>query len=72
MIHDTETGWTEPTITINGRQLSFAEAMTVRVAVSSFRLFVAEPSNREGLGPGLAQNYDLRLAAVERYMREST
>jgi hypothetical protein len=69
MIHDQETGWTEPTITINGRALTFAEAMTVRVAVSSFRMFVNEPSNRKGLGAELATNYDARLAAVESYMR---
>jgi len=31
---DEASGWVEPDITINGRLLSFAEAMSVRVAIS--------------------------------------
>lgn len=69
MIRDPESGWTEPAIVINGRPLSFAEAMAIRVAVSSFRMFVNDRSNAEQLGVTLAANYDARLGDVEAYMR---
>jgi hypothetical protein len=62
---DPETGWREATITINGRVLSFAQALSVRVAVSSFRLELADPAFAAGLGPELAANYDAHLQTVE-------
>lgn len=68
-MRDPETGWVEPDITINGRQLTFAEAMAVRVAVSSFRMFACNPAN--GLGKELAAGYDRQLASVEDAMRSS-
>lgn len=65
MISHPETGWTEATITINGDPLTFAESMTVRVALSSFAMFVAAPEHREQLGP-IAENYAAHLDAIMR------
>lgn len=70
MIRDVETGWTEPTIIINGIELTFAQAMAIRVAISSFRMFTSDLENRKGLGWKLAQNYDDRLSEVEAFMRQ--
>lgn len=67
---DIDTGWTEPDITINGHRLTFPEAMTLRVAVSSFRLFV-RGDNRQALGQTLADGYDRHLASIERAMMET-
>lgn len=64
---DKESGWVEPDIIVNGRALTFAECMAVRVAVTSFRLSLTSASMRAGLGP-LANNYDHHLASVERTM----
>ena len=66
MICDDATGWTEPTILVNGHTLSFAQAMSVRVAVSSFRLQLGDPAFQAGVGKHLARNYDAHLNAVER------
>ena len=71
MVSDNDTGWVEPDITVNGYALTFAQAMAVRVAVSSFRLFLGEPSHRRQLGEGLADGYDHHLVAVETLMRAS-
>jgi len=68
MIRDPNTGWQEPTITINGFQLSFAEAMAVRVAVSSYRMWLSG-QNRKEIGERLADGYDHCLRAVEAHMR---
>lgn len=66
---DKESGMVEPDIIVNGRALAFAECMSVRVAVSSFRLSLTSQTMREGLGT-LATNYDHHLARVEASMRE--
>ena len=65
---DKETGWVEPDIIVNGRALTFAECMVLRVAVSSFRMSLSAPSIRSGLGEPLAENYDRYLAHVEMVM----
>jgi hypothetical protein len=64
---DDESGMVEPDIVINGQALTFAECLTVRVAVSSFRLSLTGKTLREGLGQ-LAENYDHHLAHVEAVM----
>lgn len=69
-MRDERSGWVEPDITVNGRRLTFAEAMTVRVALGSFRLFLSEPLNVEMLGESLVAGYDRHLANVEAAMRE--
>lgn len=67
MIRDHETGWIEASVTINGTTLSFAEAMSLRVAVSSFRIQLGDPAFRAGLG-SIAANYDAHLARVEQLL----
>jgi hypothetical protein len=62
------TGWVEPDIVINGRVLSFAECMVVRVAISSFRIGLSNKEMREALGEQLADGYDHHLLQVERIM----
>jgi len=65
---DTESGWVEPDIVINGRALTFAECMTVRVAIGSFRLSLKSKGMRTGLGEPLVTNYDRHAASVEQTM----
>lgn len=72
MIRDDETGWIEPTITINGRELSFAQAMTLRVAVGHFGMFLADGNIRRSIGDRLAEGYQANLAEIERSMRSET
>lgn len=57
----------EPEIVINGVKLDFAQAMSVRVAVTQFRYDLAEPEHRKALGP-IGDSYDKNLAQVERIM----
>lgn len=64
---DKESGMVEPSIIVNGRALTFAECMSVRVAISSFRLQLSAPSMTDALGQ-LATNYDHHLANVEQTM----
>jgi hypothetical protein len=66
---DEATGWIEADITINGRALTFAESMTLRVAIGSFRLSLSNPEMRSGLGPQLAENYDHHCASIEDAIR---
>lgn len=67
---DRESLLIEPDIIVNGRALTFAECMAVRVAVSSFRMSLTSGTLRAGLGAGLADGYDHHLAEVERTMIE--
>jgi hypothetical protein len=66
MPKDESSGMIEPNIVVNGRALTFAECMSVRVAIGSFRLYVR--SNDQLLGKPLAAGYDFHLANVERAM----
>ncbi len=65
---DPDSGWVEPDIVINGRALTFAECMSLRVAVSNFRMSLSAPMMRAGLGERLAEGYDHHLAAIEQTM----
>jgi len=69
MIRDDDTGWTEPTITINGHELTFAQAMTVRVAISNFGLFLSDSAVRRQIGERLADGYREHIGTLERAMR---
>ena len=69
---DEESGWVEPDILVNGRALTFAECMAVRVAISSFRLSLTAQSFREGLGDAMVRGYDRHLARVEQTMMSPT
>lgn len=62
-----ETSMIEPDITINGELLTFAEAMTLRVAVGSLRISLADPAFRAELGP-IGENYDVHLQRIEALM----
>jgi hypothetical protein len=53
----------EPEITINGHPLTVGQAMTVRVAVSSFSMQLQDPAFREALGP-IAGAYSDRLSEI--------
>ena len=64
----TRDGLTEPDIVINGRALSFAECMAVRVAIGNFRIMLSDPEFRAGVGETLAHNYDHHLQQVEKTM----
>ena len=70
MIIDKTSGWVEPTIIINGVELTFAQAMSVRVAVSSFLMFVSEADNRKAIGYELAHGYRDNLIAAEVLMHK--
>ena len=69
MIRDDETGWVEANIRINSHTLTFAQAMTVRVAVTSFLMQVQDPKTRELLGP-IAEGYEAQLISVMRLLHE--
>jgi len=68
MPRDEASGLVEPDIVVNGRALTFAECMAVRVAVGTFRISLTDPEMRAGIGEPLAGNYDHHLANVERTM----
>lgn len=53
----------EPSISINTHYLTDAQAMAVRVAITSFHAETADEGCREELGP-IADAYHLRLSEV--------
>lgn len=57
----------EPTIIVNGRVLTDAQAMAVRVAVSNFHMETADPEFRAELGP-ISGAYHARLGEVLLHM----
>jgi hypothetical protein len=57
----------EPEIQINGITLTYAQAMSVRVAVTSFRWDLSDPEHRKSLGR-IGDLYDMHLAKVEELM----
>lgn len=57
----------EANITINGTPLTQAQAMSLRVAVTSFRFELHEPELAEGLGE-IGQMYDACLIEVEQLL----
>ncbi len=59
----------EPRIAINGVELTFAEAMTLRVALQSFLLSLsAEGLGGDEHGRVMSANYQAHGAAIERLM----
>jgi hypothetical protein len=65
---DPATGWKEPDITINATILTFAEAMTLRVAISNMRVWLGDPEVRRQVGRQLCDNYDANAASIERLL----
>ena len=57
----------EPCIQINGRTLTNAQAMAVRVAVTNFHMEVASEEGKRDLGP-IADAYRARLEEVFKIM----
>lgn len=68
-MRDKDSGWVEADVTINGHELSFAESMVLRVAVSSMRMYASNLENAKGLGMELATNYDVHLGNIEAYLQ---
>ena len=64
----TEGMLTEPDIIVNGRRLSFAECMTIRVAVSCFQLQLTDSKYRAALGKALSDGYDHQLQQIQLAM----
>lgn len=69
MIRDEHTGWSEAEITINGKLLSFAESMTMRVAITSFAMSVADSKNLGDLG-SIAHGYHACCVSIFEKMME--
>lgn len=65
---DKTTGWVEADITINGKTLSFAESMTLRVAITSFLMQVVSKENARLLGP-ISGGYRENLMTIEAKIR---
>lgn len=57
--------WSEPTIAVNGRTLTEAQAMSVRVAVGHFLMELGDDAYADQLGHPLGANYADRLREVE-------
>jgi hypothetical protein len=57
----------EATITINGTTLTNAQAMSLRVAVTSFRIELHEPEMAEVMGD-IGKMYDECLIEVEQLL----
>lgn len=68
MIRDEHTGWSEAEIIINGQPLNFAESMSVRVAVTSYLMFVSNNKTADELGT-VARGYRSALISVFEKMR---
>jgi hypothetical protein len=68
---DKETGWTEPDIIINGHTLSFAECMTIRVALSQFQMFMSNMTNAINVGERLAEGYNYHVTNIIEKMRKT-
>jgi len=70
-VRDAATGMLEATIVINGRTLTFAESMTLRVAISNFLLMLGDQEFRNALGP-IGEHYDHHLTQIEQYLRNKS
>lgn len=68
MITNKETGWTEAEVIINGKPLSFAEAMTLRVAVSHFYMWLSGDEVERDMAD-LGIGYKSKLDSIEHKMR---
>jgi hypothetical protein len=60
----------EADITINGTSLTFAQSMTVRVALGHFQMTLAGDDFARALGP-VAANYKDRLGEVMQLVRRT-
>ncbi len=58
--------WEEPDMTINGHELTFGQAMTTRVALISFRMFLSTSADEMG---EIGRNYRDRLKEIFEMMK---
>lgn len=63
-----QTAGSEPEITVNGVALSFAQAMTMRVALQSFLFSLEEGLGEDEHGRKMSANYAAHAHAIERLM----
>ncbi len=63
--------WNEPDIIVNGHALTVAQCMSVRVAISNFRMQLGDAVFRAAIGEALARSYDQRLRDVQHTMMET-
>jgi hypothetical protein len=62
--------WVEPAMTINGTRLTTAQAMTVRVAISTFAMDLqASGLGDDETGREIAQGYLAAISQLYRLMR---
>jgi hypothetical protein len=59
----------EASITVNGVALTFAESMTMRVALGSFLMYVSDPETAGKLGP-IADGYREQLQSISRILHD--
>lgn len=57
-------GLYEADVTINGERLTFAQSMTLRVAIGSFLMSLGDHEMRKALGPELARGYEARANEI--------
>lgn len=55
--------WTEANVIINGEELTFAQSMTLRVAISSFIMWLYNDESEE-LGP-IREGYKARTGEIQ-------
>jgi len=70
MIRDDATGWTEAEIWINIRRLTVPEAMTLRVAITTFQMSVNDPETQDLLGSTLARGYARHCESIWNAMTQ--
>ena len=65
----TKNEWTEPDITINGHELSFVEAMTVRCALENFAFFLSTDGlGEDETGQGIRNGYLKQIKHIRTYI----
>lgn len=64
---DEGTGWVEADVTINGVKLTFAESLTLRVAISTFHMSLTSDKGRRALGP-VGNGYLRHLENIGAYI----
>lgn len=56
--------WKEAKIVIEGTELTFAQSMTVRVAIGAFQRILSDEEYRKALGE-IGDNYQARLVEIQ-------
>lgn len=56
--------WDEPNITVNGTTLTLAQAMTVRIALQTFAIGLADGLGDDDAGKAIAKGYLAAIRAI--------